>query len=647
MPTIILPVFLVALCFALLQLRRRADSTILNSVHRDRFVRQTGNKSFSGSASFENCSTTSDCAQPRKCYDDDNLSFGSFTICNSNSTFCSCLSLPHWHCSSSTDCLGGDQCIDNGQNADCVSCDLSVPPGFDVVDGGNCDGDPWTGGDGNGLSGDFCNVASDCMSPRFCYFSEPNNLNSSSRFCSKSDPRCYCLNLDHFLCLTSADCLLRHRCFKSTSGYSSVCLSCEFSGIDYTPVDEGNCDISDASIPQSPTLSTVGPFSSPSASPSGETKDRGTQEFCTENSDCAAPRSCYYFSGNPNEERRLCTSSDVICRCLATSYLYCFDSSQCLNGDRCFASGVNRYCFSCIFEEQDELIFVDEGNCNNDSSTYTTPTPEISEFLNSSSPVSRSPAPSLETPTESLIPSLSPVPSDTPSIIETPSSESEPPTVSKSVDATATASEEVEISPTPSNVNPTSQTEAPSSNTVDYSPSPGDVYDDVVPSPSENMVLPSDSIMSTASVSISASPSPSLSPVLSPSSPSSQSSPSSSPSASDGGICIAVDILEKYGSSSFVFKTHRQASVLCDAHENCATGGHMIVYKRVAMSMSTYCAMEHVECVRRVKFVNSPRMKLGLRIRSNLEELEFTALAASKDSKVEKGVLKLLISVGM
>lgn len=127
--------------------------------------------------------------------------------------------------------------------------------------------------------------------------------------------------------------------------------------------------------------------------------------------------------------------------------------------------------------------------------------------------------------------------------------------------------------------------------------------------------------------------------------PASSTSPRGTPISSPG-ICISSDALTHIKSSALVFAAHKRASVLCDQHESCATPGHMVIFNRVPMSMNDYCTQPGVFCIRRVKKVNSPKMKLGLRITSRSQNLEFTALAATKETWAEKTLLKIFLYSG-
>lgn len=119
--------------------------------------------------------------------------------------------------------------------------------------------------------------------------------------------------------------------------------------------------------------------------------------------------------------------------------------------------------------------------------------------------------------------------------------------------------------------------------------------------------------------------------------------------AVDGGncVCVAIESLKQFDRSSLVFDTDRRASVLCDQHENCATSGHIVVYKSKAMSMATYCLQLPISCHRTVKLVNSPKMKVGLRFSSFSKDLKFTALAAAKETQLEEFILKWAVFAGI
>lgn len=183
-------------------------------------------------------------------------------------------------------------------------------------------------------------------------------------------------------------------------------------------------------------------------------------------------------------------------------------------------------------------------------------------------------------------------------------------------------------------------------------------------------VSPSASASATNTPSLSPSPStspsgsvtPSLSPSLS-TSPSATASVSTSASASLSGtvepegdddseitesgdpICIDVAALKDLDDSELVFPTARRAAVLCDENGSCATAGHMVVWNRRAMMMKTYCEL-HARCVRRIRYVNSPRMRRNLRIASNSHDLSFTSFAARFATRLEERFLVNVVHFG-
>lgn len=120
---------------------------------------------------------------------------------------------------------------------------------------------------------------------------------------------------------------------------------------------------------------------------------------------------------------------------------------------------------------------------------------------------------------------------------------------------------------------------------------------------------------------------------------------STSPSPSPAPPCIAVDALRQFKSSDLVFAQHIRTTVLCDVHGNCATPGHIVMHKLKPMMMKTYCGLSDIECRYKIKFVNSPRMKFGMRIPSNSNEFMYTALSARHESLIEEYILAAIIRV--
>lgn len=111
-------------------------------------------------------------------------------------------------------------------------------------------------------------------------------------------------------------------------------------------------------------------------------------------------------------------------------------------------------------------------------------------------------------------------------------------------------------------------------------------------------------------------------------------------------ICVDARALAHLAESDLVFPSHRRARVLCDGVGSCATAGHIVVWRDVAMRMQSYCE-RHASCVRRSMLVNSPRLKHGLRLTSRTDGLEFTAFAARFNTRLEEQVLTRLVHIGL
>eukprot|EP00737_Agarophyton_chilense_P002984 gb/GEZJ01003451.1/.p1 GENE.gb/GEZJ01003451.1/~~gb/GEZJ01003451.1/.p1 ORF type:complete len:482 (-),score=42.20 gb/GEZJ01003451.1/:2040-3485(-) len=110
-------------------------------------------------------------------------------------------------------------------------------------------------------------------------------------------------------------------------------------------------------------------------------------------------------------------------------------------------------------------------------------------------------------------------------------------------------------------------------------------------------------------------------------------------------ICIAVETLKHTTEGKLLYKKHIAARVLCDSLENCATTGHMVLFRGQAMMMKSYCAQ--VGCKQRVKWVNSPRYQPGWRGRALGSELFFTAFAARFEAVIEEHILSFAIGIGL
>lgn len=117
-------------------------------------------------------------------------------------------------------------------------------------------------------------------------------------------------------------------------------------------------------------------------------------------------------------------------------------------------------------------------------------------------------------------------------------------------------------------------------------------------------------------------------------------------STDDSEFCVDATLLSHLPSHQLVYKSHRRASVLCDKSASCATPGHIVVFERKAMMMSSYCNLVG-NCHKRVMNVNSPTMSRKLRVSTKTDNLQFTALASRYQTVVEERFLSALVHMSM
>lgn len=98
------------------------------------------------------------------------------------------------------------------------------------------------------------------------------------------------------------------------------------------------------------------------------------------------------------------------------------------------------------------------------------------------------------------------------------------------------------------------------------------------------------------------------------------------------------------GKHELVFEEHQTGRVLCDGSGSCATPGHLVSYRGDAMMMKSFCQI--VECQEKVMMVNSPRYRVGLRVSSKTEGLEYTAFAARYESRAEEASMAAAVRMG-
>lgn len=111
-------------------------------------------------------------------------------------------------------------------------------------------------------------------------------------------------------------------------------------------------------------------------------------------------------------------------------------------------------------------------------------------------------------------------------------------------------------------------------------------------------------------------------------------------------ICVDVILLQHLDMDEMIFERHQQTTVLCDEHNSCATFGHIVMFYDVPMMMKTYCSQLPNGCVKRVRYVNSPRMMSRMRITTRTEQLVFTPLSAKYQSRTEEMLLSAIVRLG-
>lgn len=112
-----------------------------------------------------------------------------------------------------------------------------------------------------------------------------------------------------------------------------------------------------------------------------------------------------------------------------------------------------------------------------------------------------------------------------------------------------------------------------------------------------------------------------------------------------GHLCIGAHLLRHLSRDELVFATDEVAEVLCDMQHSCATPGHMVVWRGMAMMMARYC--DEANCVKQAMKVNSPRYRRGAVVESRTEGLVFSVLAARYGTRAEEMVLGAAIRIGL
>lgn len=487
-----------------------------------------------------------------------------------------------------------------------------------------------------------CSSDFDCTKSQKCY-SNSQFASGNLVLCDSTDSECACVDVDGMSCMMSLDCLVGARCIAMDS--TKLCVPCDLVlSPSYTFVDEGNCNnemrelqvssvISKTTltrtIESSRTDSTTQKISKRSFLSTTSGYEYGfTFDVCFTNQDCIAPRLCHFILPSGSDKNpRGCMSMELSCNCISFEKFLCENSSDCLQGDQCFQVGNNTACFACKFRQSSDFTPLDKGNCDESIS----PTASIEATASETVTASTHWTPEISFSVEQ---SMS-YGSDEGFTYSSCSTDS---------DCIAPRICLVILNDTIRNCETQDSDCFCASNSHYFCQDssyclPGDrcYQDQNRPVCLSCSTVVSDDRQAVDEGNCKAPYSPWPSYI-------SSNSPMISSNANNGkNVCIAVDALKGFAASSLIFTTHKRTFVLCDQHDSCATAGHMVIYKHVPMTMSSYCNMTGIKCVRRLKWVNSPRMKLGLRIMSNPKDLMFTALSASKGTKLEEQLLKSVI----
>lgn len=438
-----------------------------------------------------------------------------------------------------------------------------------------------------GLTYDICSSSGDCRGSRRCA-TLPLPV---SKVCTENSMHiCLCQPISFQNCNSSFDCGYGEACRVTADGHQ-ICTSCTapLAIVPIISMDDAETCVK-------------------------EPKQRYSFERCSDHDQCVDPRKCY----KDDRSFRPCEHSER-CVCKAPRTNYCSSSRDCLNGDRCAKRKASKtreaICVSCrLATDRGRYVNVDHGESCDLAKGPPTRTPVATS--NPAQTVGSTAAPSpASSPRGSPLPSRSSVAHSTSESTEgvRPTSTPSPTESSSSLSATPTSSTTVTVEDHEASFTPSASEDSQRYTTPSVSPSLN---------PDETTPL----------YSFPPSPETSSSPVI---------------GGTGGFSCIAAYHLCDLQRSELVYKNHRRTGVLCDAHNNCATPGHMVVYENHSMMMISYCQSAKLGCVWRIAFVNSPIMKRTLRIESHSPQLQFTAYAATLASSLEERLLRSIIGIGL
>lgn len=603
------------------------------------------------------CSDVDACEMPLTCECEDGAAIDTTT------GPCFCTSKNQSGCKTTDDCSHPKEtCVRSttDNSTACASCTmLKYDPSYvPEMDDGKCDDVPLTSDPiylpPNGLGGDICRFDNQCKLPYRC-------LKANSKLCAGSaDCRC-ALKKGLQKCDALSDCLDGEVCALKRLETSATCVSLS----EYLVFAAGSYQLV-GRLPNPGKLATFDPCQ--------WNPDCQEGLYCTHLSELTVGR-CYGRRG---------------CSCLpARSVHQCSSEKDCRTGEKCAKIPGARQEPTCYSEDvlPSDPFFVDiasnsstpavslpsdgwiSSSCRNDSDCAQEKFPRVCQHYSEDVPINMSGIDDLcggrqmcvcksKKESNAKCKSSTDCGSGELCVIISDSAKDVPGTCESSqvmgldyfAEAFSLLTKKGQRSlPSPSlspSASPSESSFSSSSPSISVTPSSE-------PSPTQSMSV-SNSVSATVSASASTSASPSRSAMVTVSiSPTAiHNTSSASPSDEDGdveqspdAVCVDAAALKHIHVSELVYAKHRRASVLCDEQGSCATPGHIVEWRGEAMMMRSYC-QHYGLCIQSVRLVNSPRMRMRVRVASNTKGLYFTPLAASLATRVEERILRSLVRFG-
>lgn len=455
-----------------------------------------------------------------------------------------------------------------------------------------------------GLTFDLCDTDSSCTAPRQCYDTSSSNLT----LCTSSTVSvCVCYSESPVYCTESSVCSEGEICAR-TDDTPSSCYS--------EAAVESNHRLFTFDSPPPPVPVPTGPPGTPLWENVGSIS-RGAK--CTEPLQCSSGLFCLSFSSAS------CNGPADNCRCIPRgSGRGCEDDGDCSNDDD--------VCVNVGSESENSCLPDDVATVVSPRPQPPTITPEVTAVVpvpQNSQPalpsVSARPTPfSSGDPVAVTMPPTGDDDSDDPEVSTTPVSVPREPIQTDSMgedNGNAIITDGTDMTSSSSN----SPDEDEEVSDIETSSSPDST--DTSSTSTETGATGDDDADDSTNNNTDVSPE------------------DSTPPKSE--ICISVHHLSHLSKSDLIYSSHKHARVLCDQHLSCATPGHIVIYRKQPMMMSSYCELVHGGCKSSVKLVNSPRLSASQqRIASRSEDLQFTPLAARYATRIEERMLTLVMRFG-